>query len=81
MSLRPAAPELNAIIIHNKRFTHEDQLNLKTAADELTIPNQLNVKYIDYVDMDNFTQQLLMLRKADLHISGPGTASAYSGSS
>lgn len=82
---------LQAIIIDNKRFSEAElqELHKPTRADwhrELSKarhhwPGYEKTLQVNYVDLgqtgNNFTEQLLLLQKNDIYVSGPGTGNGY----
>eukprot|EP00730_Choanoeca_flexa_P008697 TRINITY_DN12524_c0_g4_i10.p1 TRINITY_DN12524_c0_g4~~TRINITY_DN12524_c0_g4_i10.p1 ORF type:complete len:955 (+),score=276.38 TRINITY_DN12524_c0_g4_i10:123-2987(+) len=71
---RPKRPksELSAIVIDNRRYSKEEKAMFETAIEQLG-KEGLKVEYINYKDFFPFAEQLKLLARTDIYISGPGT--------
>lgn len=69
--------KIKGIIINNKRFNSIDFNSINYAIDFFKNSNDLDLKFVNYGDYNNFYEQIDLISDTDLHISGPGTGMLY----
>lgn len=64
---------LKGVIIHNKRFSKYEKSTLKQIITHYHNDKYLRLSYIDYRNITKFYDQLKLMSKTHIYISGPGT--------
>lgn len=64
---------IEGIIIHNKRYSRYEINILKNIEQYYRNDKFIRLKYIDYRNITNFYEQLKLMSKTHIYISGPGT--------
>ena len=81
-SSKPGGQALNVIITANKRMTLPEVASMQELAKtglEISLENHtLDIEYVDWAAIQPFRNQLQLLRKTDIMVTGIGTALFYS---
>ena len=64
---------LNGIIVHNKRHTHQDLIELQALVGMAQKNLGVTLRLVDLAKISPLKRQLHMIASMDLYISGPGT--------